>query len=399
MSFWDNLFNRNRLEKVEHYDHEHFEWYMQLYTEDKNTSKFCIKKALNNPALMLAIKLNADLFSLVRINSYKDGVIEKENYLHTLKKQPNPFQTWEQFLYDYKFWKDLAGTSYVYNSDSDFKSAFFYVLRPDYIYITDRQYKEFAKIINSQKALNDLMKETIKYQDCYDNKYIYKLSEIKAFFSLSNGLSGNWFKGNSIVESIWKNIVLADEILDSQSVNVRMASKFLAMNTEGNDTSRFNTFGDEEKRDIERKVTSKKPVHAVKNPMDIKRFSDNIANLKLDEQYLNQYFYICKAFGIPRDVAEANLSGSTYENQEKSLGKYISQGLQPDIDDLTSYFESKFGIEELKGSWTHLPFMQVYEKERSETREKNIKTLLSIKDTNAYTEQEFNQMIRDEIEK
>src|SRR5690606_20544724 len=79
-------------------------WNYKFYDSRNSGMKFnSLSDKLNfcysNPALMMALKLNADLFSLVRINSYKDGVISEENYLHTVLPKPNPYQTWEKLIY------------------------------------------------------------------------------------------------------------------------------------------------------------------------------------------------------------------------------------------------------------------------------------------------------------
>ena len=55
---------------------------------------------------------------------------------------------------------------------------------------------------------------------------------------------------------------------------------------------------------------------------------------EVPEGYLRVHF--------PKDVAETYLQSSTFENQEKSLGKYVNQALKPDADDLISFLEDKF---------------------------------------------------------
>jgi len=80
-------------------------------------------------------------------------------------------------------------------------------------------------------------------------------------------------------------------------------------------------------------------------------------------------------YGIPRDVLEANIKGgSTYENQEKATGKHISYALQPKGDDLFEWFTSFTGVE-MKISWRHLPFMQVFERDRAEVNKMKAETL------------------------
>jgi hypothetical protein len=139
--------------------------------------------------------------------------------------------------------------------------------------------------------------------------------------------------------------------------------------------------GEVEKQDIETKMNGRKAVHAVKSMIDIKRFVDNLSSLQLDEIQLNQYFFIGTMYGIPKDVLEAFNSG-TYENQEKARGAFVSYCLAPKGKLFFEGFASFFGYD-LEGKqiiidWEHLPFMQVFAKERAETIKVQSETLLNL---------------------
>jgi hypothetical protein len=69
---------------------------------------------------------------------------------------------------------------------------------------------------------------------------------------------------------------------------------------------------------------------------------------------------------VPRDVLEANLRGSTYENQEKATARHVEYSLKPAGQNLTDEFEIMFNYNELRPEWSHLMFNQVFEKERQE---------------------------------
>ena len=138
------------------------------------------------------------------------------------------------------------------------------------------------------------------------------------------------------------------------------------MASQKNDTLSEIPLGDEDKESIETVLRSGKKVHAVKKPVDIKRFVDDIARLKLDESFYNDYFMIGTMYGIPRDVLEANLRGSTYENQEKATARHVEYSLKPSGQELTDKFEVLFGLEDLRMEWNQLMFNQVFEKEKQE---------------------------------
>jgi hypothetical protein len=227
----------------------------------------------------------------------------------------------------------------------------------------------------SQSSFNELERESIKYTFEDGTKLTIPLSQITPFFDLSNSVSGNWYKGNSAVDALCKVITNNNETLTAQNINLRYSGKFgVTGQQDPNNVSQI-PMSDTEKIDIESKVNGSKSVHAFKSKVDINRFVSDIANLKLDEQYLNQYFIIGSMYGIPRDVLEANISGSsTYENQEKATGKHISYALQPKGDDLFEWFSNFTGVE-MKITWQHLPFMQVFERDRAEVNKLKAETL------------------------
>ena len=124
---------------------------------------------------------------------------------------------------------------------------------------------------------------------------------------------------------------------------------------------------DEDKESIEGSTRSNKKVHAVKKPVDVKRFVDDIARLKLDETYFNTAYIVGNMYNTPKDILELYLKGgSTFENQEKSMARMVEYCLSPAGEDYTDEFESLFNYEDIRKEWNHLMFNQVFEKERQE---------------------------------
>ena len=169
--------------------------------------------------------------------------------------------------------------------------------------------------------------------------------------------------------------------MDALNINIRYSGKFLVAGKSDPDNMSQLPMGEPEKTDIETKINGRKSVHAVKSMIDIKRFVENIANLKLDEINLNQYFLIGTAYGIPKDVLEAFNSG-TYENQEKARGAFVSYCLHPKGKLFFEGHSAFFGYDILGKSividWEHLPFMQVFAKDRAETLKLQTESLLNL---------------------
>lgn len=342
-----------------------------------------LKAIFSNPALLKVFCLQCDLFSLGKIYVYQDGedISDPNDPALKLLKNPNPMQTGKQILWDYMFW-NMVGTSNVYlDSELVDKSN-------NKIYLLENQKMEYPLWMqqNSDKMIFSKGKE----EEMMDQKIIYRyndgttipipLRKIMVFTDLTNGV-GNWFKSFSRIDALYKIISNSEVMLDSENINGRFSGKFMVAGTaDPNDVTKI-PLGNDEKTDIERKMQDHREVHAVKSMVDIKRFVENMGQLKLNEKYLAAYFLIGNMYGIPRDVLEA-YNSSTFENQEKARGAHVSYTLEPKAVELMQALSKRFGYldsgKELVMSWDHLPFMQVFEKDRAVTKEINARTFVNL---------------------
>jgi hypothetical protein len=333
-------------------------------TTDRQKIDIILKSA---PALKV-FKLNADLGSLGKVAEYKGDKFIEFNALKKKQAKPNKHQTWKQFFWDYFFYNPL-GTAYLWRSNNtnlEFSGTSFYWLNPAKMEWGDIELK-LDKLDLSKKAVDKVEELIIKYRFKDGSVKDIPLKEIQSFTNLSNSVSENWYKGNSCIDALYKVISNAEISLDAENVNLDYSRKFF-VSGEGSmeDTSNLNYMSGDEKKNIEDTIDGEKKVHAIKTPIRVSRFVEDLLKLGYNETYLAKYFIIGSMFGIPRDVLEANLKGSTYENQEKSTGKHISYSLQPMADDLMEWFGDFMGIE-LRMMYNHLPFMQIFEKDRAET--------------------------------
>lgn len=353
-------------------------WWTEIFSTKSNFKKGLSDKqkleiVLNNPAALKVFKLNCDLFTLGKVHEKNNPL----SYIQSLQDKPNKHQTWKQFMWDYMF-RRMTGTAYLWRSNNTNLTSSktqFYILANERMEFSSKLIKKLDKLDLSEKSINELGKETIKYSFNDNTTLNIPLEQITPFFDLSNSISGNWYKGNSSIDALCKVITNNEEVLDAQNINLRYSSKFgITGQQDPNNVSQI-PMTETEKQDIETKVNGNKKVHAFKSKVDVYRFVSDMANLKLDDQYLNQYFIIGSMYGIPRDVLEANIKGgSTYENQEKATGKHVSYSLQPAGDDLIEWFNNFIG-KDLVISWNHLPFMQIFEVDRANANKTKAETL------------------------
>lgn len=333
---------------------------------------------LANPACLKVFSLQCDLFSLgkIKVLDTEGNEIEDDPFLKMMKN-PNPFQTQSQFLWDFMFWQ-MMGNAYCYvNSRIVDEANKLYFLENHKIDWPIELELEKDKLIFSDAKLKQMMKTVItyRYQDGTDFKF--PLDRLVSSFDLTNGV-GNFFKGPSRIDALYKVISNSEHSLDAKNINVRYSGKFLISTNSG-----ANVLGlsEEERDDIRTKMDSDKKVWPLKTMAEIRRFVDNIANLQLDQSFLADYFLIGSMYGIPRDVLEA-YNSSTYENQEKARASHVSYTLQPKGNNFLNSFEQHFGyVEEGKNitiDWSYLPFMQVFEKEKADKEKIKVEALTSL---------------------
>lgn len=363
------------------------EWFLKLFDRDSAVSKIRSEKerleaVLSNPAALKVFKLQCDLFSLGKFHTVRNDEIVEDDPLIKKLRYPNPYQSQRQFLWDYMFW-NMLGTAYLYrNSNMLNDNTKLYFLDPTRFQWTDDILFKLDKIVLSKKTFNDYENLTIQYHNLDGTITIYKLAEIMPFFDLSNGV-GNWYRGNSTIDALYKVIYNSEKGLDAKGINLEFSGKYMVSGQHKDQDIYGVPMSKEEQRYIEKSTRKNKPVHAVKSMLDIKRFVENIDNLKLDSAYREDYFTIGNMFGIPRDVLEA-FNSSTYENQEKARGAHIEYCLQPKGNDLADGLEKMFGYSDLdidiQMSWNHLSFMQVFEKERADVKHRKMETLKMVYD-------------------
>lgn len=337
--------------------------------KDENINK--IETVLSNPAALKVLKFNADTFSLGKINSYSNGKIKAEDYLYSVQPRPNDWQTWTDFLWTYCFYLQI-GNAYLYKTNS-----VMYFLDPCGIEMSESQRKKFYQISFSKYGENskkNTLSGSFKYRDKSGEKVTLDLKNLTVISDMT-GISGDWFDGGSRLNALCDVVRNSKLSLKSKQINLEFSQKFLLSGQHDPDNVSTIPMSTAEKNNLEKITRGGRQVHATKSRVDLKHFVDNLAQLKLDDAYLNDLHIIGNMYGIPKDVLEALAKGATYENQEKSLGRHVDYNLKPMGQKLTDNLEMIFGVDDLRINYNHLPFNQVFEKERAETNKLKIENL------------------------
>ena len=340
-----------------------------------------LKIIFSNPAVLKVFQIRCNMFSMGKVYAYKNNEEQKNDPLIERIKKANYFQQKNQWLWDYMFWK-MVGNAYCY-IDSRFaandKNQMYWLDSSKMTMPVNLQNMR-DKIVLSAATYRSIQETNINYRYSDGSSTSIKWGNIMHIPDLSNG-TGNWFRSGSRLPALYKIISNSEAALDSKNINVRYSGKFIVSGKNDELNVQKTPMLNSEKQDIEEKTDSRtRNVYAMKTAADIKRFVESAAIVgELDKSYLNDYFLIGAEYDIPKDVLEA-LNSSTYENQEKGRGAFVSYCLQPDAESLTSALENYFDYKEtnIVIDWEHLPFMQVFAKERAETGFKVTQSLLNL---------------------
>jgi hypothetical protein len=354
----------------------------QFNTFGKDTEKLAM--VLSNPAVLKVFSIQCDLFSMGRVCVQDENgeEIPDDPFLNLLKA-PNPFtKTETQFLWDFMFW-NMLGTSYCYVDSAipDRAGNRMYFLEPSRIEWPLELERKKDKMIFSDAEIKSIMKTEITYRYADGTTFKFPFDRLVIAHDLTNSI-GNFFKGPSRLDALVKIISNSEHVLDSENINIRYTSKFMVGADKQVGATTRGGLGDDEKKDLIAKIDgTERSVYPVNAKINIQRFVENLSNLQLPQEYLHQYFLIGNMYNIPRDVLEAYAS-ATYENQEKARAGHVSYTLEPKGNQFMDSFEVHFGYREQKKniliSWSHLPFVQVFAKDRVETQKATIDVLNSL---------------------
>jgi len=260
---------------------------------------------LQNPAMLKVAVLLSDLFSLAKLD-LPDNLTER-------LRNPNPFQTQSQFLWDFMFWQTLGASHCLAPSNVIERDYNIYWMNLANITIPTKTREKLDKFYQTRSERNELLDSKIKYRFLDGEEKEYKLREIITITDTTNGL--NWFDGFSRLDALYKIITNSNIGLEAKRDNLDFSRKWLVNGKNDIEAVTELPMGEKEKESIETVLTGNKKIHAVKTPVNIARFTDNIKALALDESYMNDLFLIGNMYNIPTDVIESIGKGTWYNQR------------------------------------------------------------------------------------
>ena len=339
-----------------------------------NSTKY-LESSLTNPVLMAIIALRCKIYSQMKITHLdKSGKPIENSELLKLLRQPNYFQSQQDFLFQQMWFLSATGTNLTYKINALSKTDSIYNLIPSEIKLHDTH--KLKKLLSTRADIKAYEDQTITYTLEGQEKHI-KLKDIIPTYDLANGLTVNSLMSSpSRLGGISKTIENIEENLLSKNVNLKMSQKYLmASQGDGNEAQ----IQDKDRQDITRKISAKSLLITNAN-IKAQHLVSDMKKLFLDEQFSNDALTCLLAFDMNRDILNYFSNGaSTHENQSQGFINWIQNSIQNDADNTLNSFASSFGLidsgESLKASYDHLPVMQLVVKTKLETLQLYINTL------------------------
>jgi len=340
-----------------------------------NSDKY-LELSLSNPVLLSIIALRSKIYSQMKISHLNSAGKPIENSeILKLFKQPNYFQSQEDFLFQQMWFLSANGTNLTYKVDALSVTKAIYNLLPSEIDLNNtHKVKSFVYTKDELKSYGD---RKIKYS--LDGQSIdISIKDLIPTYDLANGLTCNSLMSSpSRLKGMSKTIQNIEENLLSKNVNLKMSQKYLmASQGDGNEAQ----IQDGDRNDIFSKV-AKKSLLITNANIKAQHLVSDMKRLFLDEQFSNDALTCLNAFDMSKDILNYFSNGaSTYENKEKAMLDYVQNSIQSDANNTMNSFASSFGLigkgESLVASYDHLPVMQIVMKTKIETLQLFINTLV-----------------------
>lgn len=323
-----------------------------------NSEKY-LATSLENPVLMTVLALRSRLYSQMEIRHVdkNNKIIENSPYLNLLR-QPNYFQSQEDWLFQQAWFLSVAGTNFIYERKAftnELPKALYNLIPAE---IDFNQSHKINKWITTQADKKAFGERTIKYT--LDNTiYNIKLSELIPLYDMSNGMTNNsFFSSPSRVKGIHKILQNIDANLASKNKNLQMSAKYLSQNeSTGNEAQ----IRDDDRLDIER-TFSRKDLLITNANIKVQHLVSDMKRLFLDEQFADDANKVLLAFEMNKNVLNYFAKDSTFENQSEGIISYIQNSIQTTAKNTMNSLSSQWGLiekgERLVASYDHLASMQ-----------------------------------------
>ena len=296
-----------------------------------------------------------------------DTDVSKEYpHLKTLLQNPNPLQSWTEFLIQLDVFRQLYGEVFVYGVEKvGFEKQALFVLNPEYVKLKNNKIDFFRKkeeIITSYTFVG----ENLTVENVLHIKDIYQNIDLKIPLRGKSRLTS--------LEYEVKNVMQAQEAI--YSLNQDRGALGILTN-KGKDADGSTPMKKSEKENVQKQLIScyglserQAKVIVTDADLDWQAMTFNVKDLMLYEGIKQNIETIADAFNYPFELL-ANSKGTTYNNKNEAKKSLYQDGVIP----ISNIYEQLFGeFFQLKDGhkididFSHIECLQEAVKERAEAK-------------------------------
>lgn len=357
MSIFSKLFGGNKGITVERSrDGKYSYWLDNSFSE---CSKDYLEWSLEHPVLFPILSLRAKMVSQAKILHLDENDKEiKNSEVLKLLKNPNYFQSQQDFIFQMVYFMGVTGGNYTYTPTAitSMLPKQIYNLVPNQIDFN--KIEEIDTFFKSESEFKEFGKQKIKYNLNSKNISI-EVRNIIPMYDVANGLvSNSWLSSFSRIRAIEIPLLNIEELLKSKNINAKMSQKYLATSNDSFSGSSV-PMSEDDKKSV-KKVLSREDLHVTNGNVSVTHLVEDLKKLALDPQISSDAQICLLNFGLNNDVLNFFTGGSsTFENQEKGEIRAYQNEIQSIADNIANSLTSGFNIKgRLVFSFEHLPIMQ-----------------------------------------
>ena len=353
-----SLFGRQIYSKIER-SRDGSIWTTLLSGDDFINNQNYLNTSLENPVLNAIVSLRSKMYSQMQISHIDaNGKEVKNSDVLKLLKQPNYFQSQEDFLFQQMWFLSTSGNNYVYQIkplSTDLPKAIYNLIPSE---IDFNKVNKVDKFVFTKEQIKSFADKKIKYT--LDGKvYDIKISEIIPLYDLANAITtDSWVVAPSRVKAIEKVLQNIDVNLRSKHKNLQFSAKYVGVNKSTGMEAQIQAA---DRKAIEN-VLNAKDVLTTNASVEYKHLVSDMKKLFLDEQFADDANKCLLAFEMNKNVLNYFAKDSTFENQNQGVINWIQNSIQGSADNTMNSLSSTFGLldkgEKLVASYNHLPIMQ-----------------------------------------
>ena len=337
-----------------------------------------LKIATNNPVASACISIRAQILSQAEFYiEGTDGEMEVDHDIIKLINNPNPFQSKQDLLKQFEWFKCVYG--YVYQKPYGGVG-----LPPDFLYNLNSGYIDFPEkmlspLLIDEAEIEAYFDQKIKYTDETDKERLIELRDIIPFYDVTNGLDCTdqaAITGKSKIDAVIKHISNVGLVGDAENVIIQSNGREgFSSDAKGSSLGTSVPLDADDKNQIENRLLNnygfgggKRRGIATQSPINWQSFHIKHSDLGFENSIATNATLIREIFSVPNELYSAHKTGATFENQKEALIGFIQNVMQPVADDLANSWTSHFDLEAtpIKVTFKNMPVMQHTEQKKAD---------------------------------